>query len=148
MRRELVETWNGLGSKPSLFPTVDLIDAACKHDPFSIINFIFSYLKLSFQCILVFFPCMEISLIFCLCFIYCVGAGRTTLMSISYGPDPYLFCRKMEKTWSVKEEVDGECLFPARVGISPLINNMTKVLFPICTLIWRVNNYVSRQGKV
>ena len=25
---------------------------------------------------------------------------------------------------------------------------MIKVLFPICTLIWRVNNYVSRQGKL
>ena len=25
---------------------------------------------------------------------------------------------------------------------------MIKVLFPICTLIWRVNTYVSRQGKV
>ena len=43
----------------------------------------------------------------------------------------------------------GECLFPARVGIfSFLKNNMIKVLFPLCTLIWRVNNYVSRQGKV
>ena len=40
------------------------------------------------------------------------------------------------------------CLFPARVGIFSLIYNMIKVLFPICTLIWRVNNYVSRQGKV
>ena len=135
-------------NKPSLFPTVDLIDAACKHEPFSIINFIFSYFEISFQCILVFVPCMEISLIFSLCFIYCVGAGITTLMSISDGSDPYLFCRKMERTRSVKEEADGECLFPARVGISPLINNMIKVLFSICTLIWRVNNYVSRQGKV
>ena len=54
----------------------------------------------------------------------------------------------MEKTRPVKEEVDRKCLFPARVGISPLINIMIKVLFPICTLIWRVNNYVSRQGKV
>ena len=41
-----------------------------------------------------------------------------------------------------------ECLFPARVGIFSLVSNMIKVLFPICTLIWRVNNYVSRQGKV
>ena len=40
------------------------------------------------------------------------------------------------------------CLFPARVGIFSLIYKMIKVLFPICTLIWRVNNYVSRQGKV
>ena len=91
---------------------------------------------------------MEISLIFCLCFNYFVGTGITTLMSISDGSDPYLFCRKMEKTRSVKEEVDGKCLFSARVGISPLINNLIEVLFPICTLIWRVNKYVSRQGKV
>ena len=41
-----------------------------------------------------------------------------------------------------------ECLFPNRVGIFSFVNNMIKVLFPICTLIWRVNNYVSRQGKV
>ena len=27
------------------------------------------------------------------------------------------------------------------------IANMMKVIFPICTLTWRVNNYVSRQGK-
>ena len=41
-----------------------------------------------------------------------------------------------------------ECFFPARVGIFSFVNNMIKVLFPICTLIWRVNNYVSRQGKL
>ena len=38
--------------------------------------------------------------------------------------------------------------FPPDSASFPLINNMIKVLFPICTLIWRVNNYVSRQGKV
>ena len=41
-----------------------------------------------------------------------------------------------------------ECLFPARVGIFSFVNIKIKVLFPICTLSWRVNNYVSRQGKV
>ena len=30
----------------------------------------------------------------------------------------------------------------------PFINDMIKVLFPICTLIGRVNKYVSYQGKV
>ena len=120
MKRELAETWNGLGNEPILFPTVDLIDAACKHGFFSTINFIFPYFKLSFQFILVFFLCMELSFI----------------------------RRKMEKTRSVKEKWMERCLFPARVGISPLINNMIEVLFPICALIWRVNTYVSRQGKV
>ena len=40
------------------------------------------------------------------------------------------------------------CLFPARVGISDFDVMMYEVLFPICTLTWRVNDYVSRQEKV
>ena len=40
--------------------------------------------------------------------IYCVGAGKTTLMSTSDGLDPYFFRQKLEKTRSVKEEMDGE----------------------------------------
>ena len=82
-------------------------------------------------------------------FIYCVGAGITNLMSICDGSNRTLFCRKMERTRAVREEMDGR-LFISRQSrhLFPLINNMIKVLFPICTLIWRVNNYVSRQGKV
>ena len=70
-------------------------------------------------------------------------------MSISDGSDRTFFCRKMEKTRSVREEMDGR-VFMSRQNRHPvsLINNMIKVLFPICILIWRVNNYVSRQGKV
>ena len=70
-------------------------------------------------------------------------------MSISDGSDRTFSCRKMEKTRSVREEMDGK-VFISRQSRHrfPLINNMIKVLFPICTLIWRVNNYVSRQGKV
>ena len=41
--------------KLSLFPTVDLTDAACKHEPFlAFINFFFPYFKLFFHFILVF----------------------------------------------------------------------------------------------
>ena len=73
----------------------------------------------------------------------------TTLMSISDGSDRTLFCRKMEGTRSVREEMDGSVFF-SRHESAPfsLINNMIKVLFSICTLIWRVNSYVSRRGKV
>ena len=107
MRRELVETWNGLGNKPSLLPTVDLIDLACNHESFSNINFIFPYFKLIFHYILVPFSLYgNIFYLFVYGFIYCVGAGKTTLMSISDGSDPYFFRRKMEKTPSVKEEMD------------------------------------------
>ena len=81
--------------------------------------------------------------------IHCVGAGITTLMSISDGWDPYFFRRKMEKTRYVTEEMHGEMFFfPARVGTFSFINIMIKVLFPICTLIWRVNNYVIGEMKV
>ena len=69
-------------------------------------------------------------------------------MSISEGSDPYLFRRKMEKTRSVEEGMDGRVFISGQIGIFFFINIMIKVLFPICTLIWRVNIYVSRQGKV
>ena len=63
-------------------------------------------------------------------------------MTIFDGLGPYFFRRKMEKRgpWGKK--------FPAKVGIFTFIDNMIKVLFPICTLIWHVNNYVSGQEKV
>ena len=38
--------------------------------------------------------------------------------------------------------------FPPVSAPFPLENNLIKVLLPICTLVWRVNKYVSRQGKV
>ena len=80
--------------------------------------------------------------------IYCVGAGITTLISISDGWDPYFFRRKMEKTRFVKEKMDGRVFISRQSRHFSFLNNMIKVLFPIFTLIWRVNNYVSRQGKV
>ena len=92
---------------------------------------------------------MEMTLIFAYVLIYCVGAGITTLMSISDGSDRTFFCRNMEKTQSVREEMDGR-VFISRQSRHPfyLINIMIKVLFPICTLIWRVNNYVSAKKGI
>ena len=70
-------------------------------------------------------------------------------MSSSDGSDRTFSCRKVEKTRSVREEMDGK-MFISRQSRHPfsLIYNMIKVLFPICALIWRVYNYVSRQGKL
>ena len=64
------------------------------------------------------------------------------MMSISDGSDRTFFCPKMGKTRSVREEMDGR-VFLSRQSRHPflLINNMIIVLFPICTLIWRVNIY-------
>ena len=53
----------------------------------------------------------------------------------------------MEKTRSLKEEMDGEVLTSRQTRHFSFIDNMIKVIFPICTLNWRVNNFVSRQGK-
>ena len=149
MGRELVETWNGLGNKPSLLPTVDLIDAACKHQSFRIINFVFPHFKLLVHYILKFFLCMEISLIFCFSFYLLCRRGNNHFDVHFRRIGPVLFSvERWKRRGPGGKKWMESCLFPARVGISPLINNMIKVLFPICTLIWRVNNYVSRQGKV
>ena len=68
VRPELVETWNGLGFTPSLFQTKVLIDAACNHESFETIIFNFLYFNLFSNCIIVFIPCMGITLTFCLCY--------------------------------------------------------------------------------
>ena len=141
-RPELVEMWNGLGIKPSLFQTVVLNNVACNHESFSIINFIFLYFRLFF--LLYYSNYSLYGKIFV--FIYCVGAGITTLMSISHGSDRTFFLSKDGKD-AVREGRSGQkgVYFPPESACFPLVNNMIKVLFPICTLIWRVNNYVYRQ---
>ena len=66
--------------------------------------------------------------------IYCVGAGIITLISISDWSDPYIFRRKMEKTRSVKEEMEGN-VFISRQSRHILFEIiMIKVLFPILYL--------------
>ena len=53
----------------------------------------------------------------------------------------------MEKTQSMNEEMDGEVFYYHQSRHFPFTDNMNKVLFPIFTSIWRLSNYVSRQGK-
>ena len=78
-----------------------------------------------------------------------VSAGIDTLMSISDGLGPSIFCRKMEKWRPMREEMDGKVVyFPPESALLPLMLYISTVLFPICTLTWRVNNYVSHQEKV
>ena len=79
--------------------------------------------------------------------IYSVGAAVTTLMSISDGLDPYVSCRKIEKTRSIKEKLDGVLIISLQNRHFSFIDNMMKVLFLLYTLIWRVNNYAFLQGK-
>ena len=53
----------------------------------------------------------------------------------------------MEKTRSMKEEMDGEVFISRQSRHFAFIDNMIKVFFPICTLKWYVNNYASHKGK-
>ena len=68
-------------------------------------------------------------------------------MCISDGLDPNKLRRMMEKTRSVKEEMDGMVFISRQSRHFSFIDNMIKVLSPICTLNWRGNIYVFRQGK-
>ena len=53
----------------------------------------------------------------------------------------------MEKTGSMKEEMDGEVFISRQSRHFSFMDNMIEVFFPNWTLNWRVNDYVSRQGK-
>ena len=68
-------------------------------------------------------------------------------MFISDGLDPYIFRRKVEKTQFMKEEMDGELFISRQSRHYSFIESLIKLLFPLCTLNWRVNNFVSSQGK-
>ena len=75
-----------------------------------------------------------------------VGAGINTLMSVSDGLGLCIFCRNMEKARPMREEMDGKVVyFPPELAFLSLMLCFSTVLFAICTLTWRVNNYVSRQ---
>ena len=86
---------------------------------------------------------------FCITVNKSVGAGIDTLMSISDGLGRSIFSRKREKARPLREEMDGKVVyFPPESALLPLMLYFSTVLFPICTLTWRVNNYVSRQENV
>ena len=104
--------------------------------------------RIHFFAINSYFPLMEISFIFCLCFHLLCRRGNNHFDVHFWRIGPVLFPSKEGKDRPWKKKWTEGCLFPARVGIFSFINKIIKVLFPICTLIWRVNNYVYRQGKV
>ena len=53
----------------------------------------------------------------------------------------------MEKTPSMKEDIDGEVFISSQSLHFSFLDIMIRLLFPICTLNWRVNIKVSCQGK-
>ena len=79
--------------------------------------------------------------------IHCVGAEISTLISISDWSDPYNFRRKMEMMRSVKEEMEGKVFISRQSRHISFVFIMIEILSLLCTFTWRVNNFVSRQGK-
>ena len=77
---------------------------------------------------------------------FCFGAKMGTLMSICDGLMPYILRQNMEKTRPMREEMDEKLFIFRQSRHLIFVVNMIKVLFPICTLTWLVNNHVSGQG--
>ena len=67
--------------------------------------------------------------------IYCVGAGITTLMSISDGFDPqFLWSKDGEDAVCERRSGRKGVYLPPESAVSAFIVNMTIILFPLCTL--------------
>ena len=92
---------------------------------------------------------MVISFIFCLCFYSLCPRGKNHFDVHFRRIGPVLFPSKDGKD-AVREGRNGRqgVNLPPESASFPLLKNMIKVPFPICTLIWRVNTYFSRHGKV
>ena len=60
--------------------------------------------------------------------------GNNHLISIYDGVDPYNFCRRKGKTRLINKEMDEEMFTSRQSRQFSFIDNMIKVLFPICTL--------------
>ena len=77
-----------------------------------------------------------------------VGAEIRTLMSISDRLGPSIFHRKMERTGPMREKMDGMgFISPPESAFQSLMFIFKRVPFCFCTLISRLNNYVSRQEE-
>ena len=79
--------------------------------------------------------------------IYCVGAGISTLISISDWSDPYIFRRKIEKTRSVKEEMEGNLFISRQSRHISFVIIMIKVLFPTLYLYLACKQLCFSPGK-
>ena len=90
---------------------------------------IFLYFETFFQGILLFSLYGKLLRSFVYVIIYCLDAGITISMSVFDGLDPYICRRKMEKTRSMGEELDGRVLISRQSRQYSFIDNMIKVIF-------------------
>ena len=134
VRNHLVEMRKGLIKCLVLMPAVDLIDGICKHMYTWKFSFLFNNSNL---CILIIngaffskFLWWKILLIFCLCyFLFCRCANNQFDVHFWWITPINFFCRKMEKTRSMKRK-DGEVFFSRQSRHFSFLDNMNKVLLP------------------
>ena len=116
----------GLGKSLVLFPAVDLIDAMCRRmqkEPYpAILCFLFYVIYLYLVHFSVFFSDRKSFSSFLYVIIYCVGAGKTILMSISDGLDPYIFL-------SMREELNGKVYISRSCRPFLFVDIIIKLLF-------------------
>ena len=106
------------------------------------------YFKLFFQCIFSNFLVWKILLVFCLCYCLLCPRGNNHFDVLFRRIGPVLFPSKDgdDAVYEGKNTRKG-VYFPPKSAFFPFVDNMIEVLFPFFTLMWRVNKYVSRQGK-
>ena len=78
----------------------------------------------------------------------CVGPKKSTLMSNSHGLGLFFFPWKDGKDVASEGRLGRKGFyFSLELASVVFLVNMLEVFFPIYTLIWRINNYVSLEGK-
>ena len=92
--RNLAEIWNGLGFMPSSSQEMILNDATCKHESFQNVSLYFPYFKFFSKRIIVFIPCMEMTLILCLYFYLLCRRGNNHFDVHFRRIGPYSFLSK------------------------------------------------------
>ena len=151
IRRYWIYIEGRTGNTPSLSPdsiSMRRSKLTCFFTYLNLKNSISNLLVLIYLIIILnIFQSRKTLLISCYTNTYCVGAGISTLMSISNRLRSYIFRRKMEKRWPRREEMNGKVFIHRQNWQFLFVDNVTEVPFPICTVSWRVNNYVSRQEK-
>ena len=144
MRNQILDVKNGLGTRQVPSPAASKWRAVSLHVSLSMNPWILLYYSDEFQ---YFCPIEGKLLYFVYAKIYCVLVGISRLMSFSNGLDAYIFRRNREKTRFLREELDGKLYISGQSRHFLCRVKMIEVLFLICILTWRVNNFVSRQRK-
>ena len=120
--------------------------ATCKHELFSAFICIFLYFVYFLMCSnnsLLWKTC----LISGLCYYFLRRLGNSHFVVLFWRIGFVLFLLKGGKDAVHGGRNGRRGVFSRQSRHFPFVDNMIKVLFSFCTLIWRVNNYVSRRAK-